>query len=135
MVILYTNQVYIMKIPDNYLPVMPYLVLDRAVEFKQFCEHTFNASEQMIVPGEDSRVIMHGELKINNAVIMFANSNDNWKQKTSGMFIFVENVDTVYKRAIEAGSTSLQKPTHEVYGYAAGFEDPFGNHWWINEIK
>ena len=55
MVILYTNQVYTMKIPDNYLPVMPYLVLDKAVEFKQFCEHTFNATEQMIVPGEDNK--------------------------------------------------------------------------------
>lgn len=123
-----------MKIPNNYLPVMPYLVLDKAYEFMEFCKHTFGATEQMLVPGEnDNRAIMHGELKIHNAVIMFANSNEAWKQKTSGMFIFVENVDDVYKKALEAKSTSLQQPTKQEYGYSAGFEDPFGNHWWITQ--
>lgn len=122
-----------MKIPENYLPVMPYLILDKATAFLNFAKNVFGAKEQLIIPGEDGRSIMHGEIKIHDAVIMFANSTEVWKQKTSGMFIFVDNLDTVYMKALEGGATSLQQPEKKEYGYTAGFEDPFGNQWWINQ--
>jgi len=122
-----------MTIPQNYLPVMPYLVLDDAPAFLTYTKKVFGATEQMIVPGEIGRAIMHGEIKIGDAVIMFAGSNENWKQKTAGMFIFVTDVDRTFNAAIEQGGTELQKPAKQEYGYAAGFEDPFGNHWWINQ--
>ena len=122
-----------MTIPQNYLPVMPYLVLDDAPAFLAYTKKVFSATEQMIVPGEIGRAIMHGEIKIGDAVIMFAGSNENWKQKTAGMFIFVTDVDRTFNAAIEQGGTELQKPAKQEYGYAAGFEDPFGNHWWINQ--
>lgn len=122
-----------MKIPETYLPVMPYLILDKATAFLDFAKNVFGAKEQLIIPGEDGRSIMHGEIKIHDAVIMFANSTEVWKQKTSGMFIFVDNLDTVYMKALEGGATSLQQPEKKEYGYTAGFEDPFGNQWWINQ--
>jgi len=113
-----------MNIPATYLPVMPYLILDNAPDFLEYAKKVFGATEQYLAPGEDGRSIMHGELKIHDAVIMFASSNGNWQQKTSGMFIYVESVDRVYNAAIEQGGTSLQSPTKQEYGYAAGFEDP-----------
>lgn len=124
-----------MHIPPNYLPVMPYLILDKAPEFLEYSKKVFGAQEQMIVPGDEQGSIKHGEIKIHNAVIMFAQSTADWKQKPSGMFIFVENVDRVYNAGIEQGGTSLQKPAKQDYGYSAGFEDPFGNHWWITEAE
>ncbi|TRW24870.1 VOC family protein [Flavobacterium zepuense] len=122
-----------MNIPATYLPVMPYLILDNAPDFLEYAKKVFGAIEQYLAPGEDGRSIMHGEIKINDAIIMFASSNSNWQQKTSGMFIYVESVDRVYNAGIEQGGTSLQSPAKQEYGYAAGFEDPFGNHWWINQ--
>lgn len=122
-----------MNIPPNYLPVMPYLILDKAPEFLEYAKKVFGAQEQLIVPGEEERSIMHGEIKIHSAVIMFAQSNPQWKEKSAGMFLFVENVDRVYNAGIEQGGTSLQKPNQQDYGYTAGFEDPFGNQWWINQ--
>lgn len=125
-----------MEMPDYYLPVMPYLILDKATEFLEYAKRVFDATELMIVPGEDSRAIMHGEIKIGKAaVIMFAQSSETWKQKPAGMFIFVENVDRIYTIAIEQGGTALQKPEKKEYGYSAGFEDPFGNQWWITEAE
>ncbi len=121
-----------MKIPENYLPVMPYLILDKAADFFEYAKTVFNAREQFILPSEDGG-IMHGEIKIHDAVIMFANSTDTWKQKPSGMFLFVDNVDSVYAKAIEKGGTGLQPPQEKDYGYTAGFEDPFGNQWWLNQ--
>lgn len=124
-----------MEMPDYYLPVMPYLILNKATEFLEYAKRVFGATELMIVPGEDSRFIMHGEIKIGKAVIMFAQSSDTWKEKSAGMFIFVENVDRIYTVAIEQGGNSLQKPEKKEYGYSAGFEDPFGNQWWITEAE
>lgn len=126
-----------MNIPSNYLPVMPYLILDKSAKFLQYAKKVFGATEQMIVPDENdaARQIMHGEIKIHDAVIMFAQATDTWKQKPAGMFLFVENVDRVYNAGIEQGGISLQKPERKEYGYTAGFEDPFGNQWWINEAE
>jgi PhnB protein len=122
-----------MKIPENYLPIMPYLILTDAASFLEYTKKVFRATEQLIVPGQDNRSIMHGEIKIHDAVIMFAQANENWNQKTAGMFIYVDSVDRVYTAGIEQGGTSLQPPSKQSYGYAAGFEDPFGNQWWVTQ--
>lgn len=124
-----------MELPDYYLPVMPYLILDKAPEFLEYAKKVFGATELMIVPDEDARSIMHGEIKIGKAVIMFAQSTETWKEKSAGMFLFVEDVDRVYNAGVEQGGTALQKPEQKEYGYSAGFQDPFGNQWWISKAE
>lgn len=124
-----------MELPSYYLPVMPYLILDKATDFLEYAKKVFGATEMMIVPGEDGRYIMHGEITIGKAVIMFAQSTDTWNEKSAGMFIFVEDVDRVYNAGIEQGGNALQKPEQKEYGYSAGFEDPFGNQWWISKAE
>lgn len=119
-----------MQIPDYYLPVMPYLVLDKASDFLAYAKKVFNAEEKMIVPGE-SKTIMHGEIAIGKAVIMFAQATDTWKQQPAGMFLYVDDVDRVYNAGVEQGGTALDKPAEKDYGYSGGFADPFGNQWWI----
>lgn len=124
-----------MKIPEYYLPVMPYLILNRAQDFLTFAKKVFNAQEMMIVPGENGGV-MHGELKINDgAVIMFAQATDQWNEKSAGMFIYVDSVDRVYEAALAEGAKSLTEPVQQDYGYTAGFEDPFGNQWWLSQAE
>lgn len=123
-----------MAIPQNYLPVMPYLILDKAPEFLEYAKKVFGATEQMIVPAENGRSIMHGEIKIGDAVIMFAGSTETWKEKSAGVFLYVTDVNRTYNAGVEQGGTSLQKPEEKEYGFSAGFEDPFGNQWWITQI-
>lgn len=122
-----------MKIPSEYLPVMPYLILKDSKGFLKFAKEIFHATEQMIVPAEDGMSIVHGEIKIFDAVIMFAQASDSWAEKSSGMYIYLEDVNHVYSNAISKGSKSLMLPEKKDYGYTAGFEDPFGNQWWIVE--
>ncbi|MCR6641402.1 MAG: VOC family protein [Sporocytophaga sp.] len=121
-----------MNIPQNYLPVMPYLILKESKAFMDFTKIVFGAKEQLIVPGEKD-TIMHGELKIHDAVIMFAQAGKTWTEKTAGMYIYVTDVNNVYQKALENGATALMAPEKKEYGYSGGFEDPFGNHWWIVE--
>lgn len=121
-----------MKIPKQYLPVMPYLILQDAGKFADFAKYVFGATEQLIVPAEGGKV-MHGELRIFDAVIMFADAGGNWKEKTAAMYIYVTDVRKVYEAALENGARSLEQPQKKDYGFSAGFEDPHGNHWFIVE--
>jgi PhnB protein len=121
-----------MKIPEQYLPVMPYLIVHNAAGFVKFMQNVFGATLQLVVPREEN-IIMHGELRINDAVIMFADATEQFAERTAGMFIYVPGVDTVYTAAVNQGAKNLRQPGRENYGYTAGFEDPYGNQWWIVE--
>lgn len=120
-----------MNIPSNYLPVMPYIILNDAVAFLDFTKKVFNATEQLIVPGDSERDLRHAEIRIHDAVIMFASRPEGLNERPCGMFIYVENVDSIYHKALAEKATSLMLPGQQEYGYTAGFEDPFGNQWWI----
>jgi len=47
-------------------------------------------------------------------------------------YLYVEDTDALYNRAIAAGAKSLSAPADQPYGDRnAGVEDPFGNQWYI----
>lgn len=92
-------------------------------------KNVFDATEQAIIPRSEG-IIMHGELRIGEAVVMFADTTEQFSARPAGIFIYVENTDETYKKAMDAGSTSLMKPIQQEYGYTCGFHDPFGNDWW-----
>lgn len=120
------------KIPGNYLPIMPYLILKNAKAFEEFMIEVFGAKLQYTTPRSEG-VIMHAELKIGDAVIMFADATGEYTPRPAGMFIYVESVDKIYRAAMAKGAKSLTKPATQNYGYSAGFEDAWGNQWWVVE--
>jgi PhnB protein len=125
-----------MKIPEQYTQLMPYLILKGTDGFRRFMVKVFDASEQMIVPAEDGAV-MHGELKIGNAVVMFAEAGGQFHVMNAGMLIYVDNADATYKKALAAGAVTVkgQEPSDKDYGRTCGVTDPFGNVWWITSLK
>jgi uncharacterized glyoxalase superfamily protein PhnB len=123
-----------MNIPNQYLPIMPYLIVKDGIAFVNFMKTVLGATEQLIVPRNEYS-IQHGELKIADAVVMFADATEQWKEKPAGMFIYVENVDDIFHKALENKANILMEPALQEYGRSAGFEDPFGNHWWITEVE
>ena len=62
-----------MQIPSHYNRLMPYMIVPGAYEFIAFMKAIFGAGEQLIVPRSEG-IIMHGELRIGDAVIMFADA-------------------------------------------------------------
>lgn len=124
-----------MKIPVQYNQLMPYLIIKGTEDFKKFMEKVFDAKEQMIVPGEDGTV-MHGELRVGNAVIMYAESGGQFAVMNAGMYIHVDNADATYKKALAAGAVTVegQEPSDKDYGRTCGVNDPFGNTWWITSL-
>ena len=119
-----------MKAPDYYQPIMPYLVVKDAERFIDFLKDVFDADIRLIVPREDETV-MHAEAVIDKGTIMFANANENYPSFPAGMFIFSPRAIAFYDQAIAYGAKSVQEPDRREYGLSAGFEDKWGNVWWV----
>jgi len=118
-----------MKIPDNYQTVMPYLIVEGAQKFIEFAKAVFNAKETYNMARSEG-VIMHAEIMIGGSTIMFADATQQFAARTAGMFVYVENADETYEKALANGATSIMPPADQSYGRSCGIVDPFGNMWW-----
>jgi PhnB protein len=50
----------------------------------------------------------------------------------TALYLYVDDVDTTYQRALQAGATSVMEPANQCYGDRQGIvKDPAGNYWWI----
>ncbi len=121
----------IRHIPQGYNSVTPYLIVDGASRLIEFVKSTFNAEERARMDGPQGR-IMHAELKIGDSIIMLSDSTPEFRAMASMLYVYVEDVDVVYKKALQAGGTSVSEPKNQFYGdRSAGVRDPLGNHWGI----
>ena len=123
-----------MQVPSQYNRLMPYLIVPNANQFIEFMKEVFGATVQHLTPRSEG-IIMHGELRICESVIMFADTTEQFTSRPAGIFIYVESTDETYKKAIAAGATSIMEPMKQPYGYTCGFHDPFGNDWWPTEAE
>ena len=122
------------KIPDNYQTVMPYLIVKDAAQFIAFMQKVFDAKETH-KSMRDEHTIMHAEIMIGGSTIMFADSTEKFSARTGGFFIYVEDADETFKKAIDAGATIVTEVADQSYGRSGGVQDPFGNVWWITSMK
>jgi PhnB protein len=124
-------------IPDEYPQVVPYLCVNGAAAAIQFYSQVFGATERLRMPGPDD-TIGHAELQLGDSVIMlsdeFLEMNVRSPKTIGGspvtLSVYVEDVDAVVERAVQAGATVLRPVENQFYGDRSGqFEDPFGHRW------
>ena len=121
------------KIPEGYQQIMPYLIVENAPAFFEFAKNVFGAEEKLKVMRTET-LIMHAEITIGEGVVMFADATEQYTQRTAGMFIYVDDCDAVYQKALAHGAVSVTAPSDQNYGRAAGVTDPFGNTWWMTSV-
>jgi uncharacterized glyoxalase superfamily protein PhnB len=91
----------------------------------------FGAVEKFRVPGPGGR-LMHAEAMIGDSMIEMADANPQFGPMPATIHLYVENVDTVYQRALDAGAKSLAAPADQPHGdRSGGVIDPLGNRWFI----
>ena len=118
-------------IPDGYHTVTPYLIVDRAAELIDFTKRAFGAEEMFRMPGPGG-AIMHAEIRIGDSVVMLSDASTENPSTSTMIHLYVEDVDAVYQRAVEAGASSLREPENQFYGdRSGGVKDAFGNQWWL----
>ncbi len=119
-------------IPPGYHTVTPYLTVANARAEIEFLKRAFGAHTTEALSEESDGTIRHAELKIGDSMLMLGQARDQWTPRPTGLYLYVENCDAWYKRAMAAGAKSLMEPADQFYGDRnAGVEDPEGNYWWI----
>lgn len=126
-------------VPDGYPRVMPHLVVDGAGEAIEFYRSVFGATERMRMPAPGNR-IGHAELEIGDSVIMLADEfpdMDVRGPRALGgtpitLYVYVDDVDSVFEAAVAAGARALRPVEDRFYGDRSGeVEDPFGHRWHV----
>ena len=112
---------------------MPYLIVENAAAFIHFTQKVFGATEKFKTM-RDEHTIMHAEISIGDSVIMMADATDQFKQQNAGLFIYVDDCDTVFQKALDNGATTVMEPADQNYGRSCGVKDAFGNTWWITSV-
>ena len=79
----------------------------------------------------DNEVILHTEVRIDDSIIMIADSTSNWPAMKIMLHVYVPNVDDTFTKAISYGCKVLEEPVmraqdHDKRGM---FEDFAGNIW------
>lgn len=119
------------SIPEGYHSVTPYLVVEGVPKLIDFLKAAFDAVETERVPGPDGK-IGHAEVRIGDSVVMMGEAGGESKPMPAMIYLYVSDADANYKRALDAGATSLMEPADQFYGdRSAGVKDPCGNQWWI----
>ena len=121
-----------MNIPKGYQAVMPYLMMEDAAGFIEFTKDVFDA--ELTHHSVRDGIVGHCEIKIGGSTIMFSASRGEWKPATANMFVYVDDADARYKKAVEAGVETIMPPADQEYGRSCGVTDPFGNVWWITSV-
>ena len=124
-------------IPDGYPRVTPYLIVDGASAAIEFYRSVLGATERMRMPAPEDKV-GHAELEIGDSMIMLADESEAMDARgpraVGGspvtLHVYVEDVDTVFDHAVQAGAKVLGAVEDRFYGDRSGqFEDPFGHRW------
>jgi PhnB protein len=117
-------------IPDGYHSLTPYLTVQGAAPFIDFVKKAYGAEDTFRMPGPGG-VIMHAEVKIGDSVLMVTDAARE-AAMPGAVYLYVQDVDAAYTRAIEAGATSLAAPADMFWGDRfARVKDAFGNVWSI----
>ena len=122
-------------VPDGYHTVTPYLVVPDVEALIEFTKQAFDAKETERVPGPDGAVT-HAEVRIGDSVVMMGRAQPPNPPIPAMLYLYVEDTDAVYRRALEVGATSVMEPADQFYGDRnAGVKDAAGNQWWIATRK
>ncbi|HEX4915093.1 MAG TPA: VOC family protein [Vicinamibacterales bacterium] len=129
-------------IPDGYYSLTPYLVCKDAAKAIEFYTKAFGAVEYTRMPGPGGR-IMHAEVKIGNSMLMLSDENPergavapSGSGRSASLMFYTDDVDAVFKRAVDLGATSIENPTDMFWGDRMGnLRDPFGHQWAIATHK
>jgi PhnB protein len=101
---------------DTYGTVTPYLVVPDADAELAFLKAAFGGTEANCQRNPDNTV-MHAEIRIGDSLVMLGQASGPWKPRPAALYLWVEDVDATYARALQAGATSESEPEDKPYGH------------------
>lgn len=111
-------------VPKGWHTVTPRLFVNDAAKLVDFLKHAFGAigTFQTDAPSE---------IHIGDSIVMVGQAGPREAMPTF-LYLYLEDADAAYRRALEAGAIALEEPSDMFYGdRRATVQDPFGNIWQI----
>jgi len=117
--------------PEIYHTITPYLVVKDVDGLMEFLERVFDAERREYMTKPEGGV-MHAELKIGDSILMMGEPDEESEVLPALLYLYVEDVDGIYRKALDAGAVSIRAPEDQFYGdRTAAVKDAHGNQWWL----
>lgn len=111
--------------PDGWPTVTPRIVVPDPENLIEFVRAVFHARGEF-------RAGLPAEIRIGDSVVMISGGDGLREPMRAFLYVYVEDTDAVYRRAIAAHAVSLEAPADLPYGdRRAMVRDPWGNRWQI----
>lgn len=118
-----------LPLPDGAHSVNPYLIVDDPDALIGFLEAALGArvGERHVADGKT----VHAEARIGDSLVMIGGARGGTPAPAM-LYVYVDDCDAAYARALAAGAASLMAPADMYYGDRhGGVKDAAGNSWWI----
>jgi uncharacterized glyoxalase superfamily protein PhnB len=115
-------------VPEGWHTITPRLLVNDAGSLVNFLKHAFGASGTFRTDGPS-------EILIGDSIVMVSEAGAR-EAMPAFLYLYLEDMDGAYRRALEAGATVIEEPCDMFYGdRRATIRDPFGNIWQIATRK
>jgi uncharacterized glyoxalase superfamily protein PhnB len=110
--------------PAGWHTVTPRIIVRDADKLVAFMKAVFEATG-------DYRPEVPAELRLGDSIIMVSEAGVR-EAMPACLYVYVENADVTWRRAVKAGAQSLEDPSNTPYGDRRGIvKDRWGNTWQI----
>jgi PhnB protein len=114
-----------------YRTITPYLVVPDATAELRFLKDAFGGSETEVHRRDDG-TIQHAEVRIGDSLVMLGQCPAPGDERPAAIYLWVDDVDATYAKALASGAASESAPEDKPYGHRnAGVVDNNGITWWI----
>ena len=122
-------------IPDGFHTLTPHIVVPDGAAAMEFYKKAFGAQEMGRHLTPDGKMVMHGQLKIGDSILMLGGEMppNSLSPKSRGgtsvfLHVYIADADAAFERAVKAGCTVKMPPSDMFWGDRYGVvEDPFGH--------
>jgi PhnB protein len=118
-------------IPDGYHAVTPYLVVRDVNKQLEFFEKALGAKVLFKMDGPNGPT--HAEVQIRDSRVMVGMAHERTQPSAAMFYLYVDDCDAAYKKAVDNGAESVAEPETKFYGDRSGaVKDASGNEWWFS---
>jgi PhnB protein len=118
-------------IPEGLRSLTPYLHVRGAARMIDFLKQALGAEEAFRAQSPDG-VIQHAKIRIGDSMVEMGEAHGEYQPRPAMFYLYVDDVDALYQRAVQAGATAMEGPADQPYGdRTAHVKDPSGNSWYI----
>lgn len=127
------NKIFDTFRPDGFRTINSYLMVNNPGELITFLKNAFYA-EELNRTVSDNNEIINSILKIGDSCFMVSRENGKYKDMRTSLYLYVNDVDKMHKRAVSFGAKVDFEPVDMPYlDRQSGIIDPSGNYWWISK--